>query len=389
DLVNGIEAGGCWAADVKIAIVAESQMIGRDTRLQHSEDEDLPVTPNLEDGPAAVADVQASLAVKRDAGRNAHALGVGAHGSVLRHAVHRSIVTRGDIEVACAVESHAGRVHHLVQEWLHVVVGVDAVDGDRDLLSAGAGEGNVNVALGVNRWIGNRMQVLCDGYCHAQLPCIALVAIGGNYDLTRGSAFGNARDDELLRADDDGAIHVAEAHPRAAQLMRTQTAAGNADLATGQSTGRIDGIDMWLAVHVLCARFSIHHANSPSIRSAALSAHNPEVQQHLQHNQRVHSRAKVIHYDTRSFGQPLEAAHRRRFYDVEPTEKYKARKQSLPHDGTRDERHQLSGDFINHDVRRVFLAASPLFQRRRRNSNRDHDDDQQHEHRNSRAGRKM
>src|SRR5271165_5003453 len=250
-------------------------MIGRHAWLEHGEDEDLPILSNLEDGPAAVADVQASLAVKRDAGRNAHALGVGAHGSVLRHAVHRSIVTRGDIEVACAVESHAGRVHHLVQEWLHVVVGVDAVDGDRDLLSAGAGEGNVNVALGVNRGIGYGMQVLRDGHRHAQLPGIALVAVGCNYDLAGGGAFGNACDDELLRADDDGAIHIAEVHPRAAQLMRTQTAAGNPDFASGQSTDRVDSIDVWLAVHVLCARFSIHHVNSRLRLVRLFSARSP------------------------------------------------------------------------------------------------------------------
>src|SRR5271165_6398387 len=130
-------------------------MIGRHTRLQHGEDEYLPVTPNLEDGPAAVPDVQVSLPVKRDAGRNTHAFCVGSRSTVLRHFVHRAVVARRDIQAARAVESQPSRVHHLVQKWRHVVVGVDAIDGHGDPLSSGAGEGDVNVALGVDGGIGN------------------------------------------------------------------------------------------------------------------------------------------------------------------------------------------------------------------------------------------
>src|SRR5271165_6862746 len=103
--------------------------------------------------------------------------------------------------------------------------------------------------------------------------------------------------------------------------------------------------------------------------------HNPKVQQNLEHGQRVHARAKVIHYNTRSFGELLKTAHRRRLHNVEYTKKYKAREQRLPHDGTRDERHELPRHFVNYDMRRIFLAATTRLQRRGRNPDGHYNDD--------------
>ena len=70
--------------------------------------------------------------------------------------------------------------------------------------------------------------------------------------LARCSTFGNARHDELLGTDDDGAIDVAEMYRRAAQFARTQAAAHDANFASGQSAMRIDGVDMRIAVEVQC-----------------------------------------------------------------------------------------------------------------------------------------
>src|SRR5271165_242587 len=110
-------------------------------------------------------------------------------------------------------------------------------------------------------------------------------------------------------------------------------------------------------------------------RRAVPLANNPKVQQQLQRNQRVQTCAKIVHYDTGAFRQPLEAAHRRRLHNVEYPEEYKAREQRLPHEGTRDERHQLPRNFVNHHMRWIFLAAATCFQCRNRNSERDHDND--------------
>ncbi len=41
--------------------------------------------------------------------------------------------------------------------------------------------------------------------------------------------------------------------------LRAQAAADDANLASGQSTAGIDGVDVRLAIHVLCTGLSIHH----------------------------------------------------------------------------------------------------------------------------------
>src|ERR1035438_10542461 len=183
NLLNGIETRSRGAGDVEISVVAEGEMIGGHARLQHGEHEDLAVTVDLEDGSAAIADIQVSDWVEGNSGCDAHAFGVRSHGTVLRHAVHRAVITRGNIETARAVEGHPGGVHHFVQEWLHVVVVVDPVDSNRDLLSARTGERDVNVALFVDRGIRDRVQVFRDGNADPYLSRIALGTIGCDHDL--------------------------------------------------------------------------------------------------------------------------------------------------------------------------------------------------------------
>src|ERR1035437_10821634 len=174
DLLNGIEARRCRAGDIQISVIAEGKMIGGDARLQHGEHEDLAVTVDFEDGPHEIAYIQVSDWVEGNSGCDAHAFGVRSHGTVLRHAVYRAVITRGNIETARAVEGHPGGVHHFVQERLHVVIVIDPVDSNRDLLSAGSGERDVNVAVCVDRRIRYRVQVFGDGNADPHLSRIAL-----------------------------------------------------------------------------------------------------------------------------------------------------------------------------------------------------------------------
>ena len=95
------------------------------------------------------------------------------------------------------------------------------------------------------------------------------------------------------------------------------------------------------------------------------------MQQRLQDDQCVDAGAQIVHHDPGSFRQPLEAAHRWRLHDVKRSEKYKAREQRLPHEGTGNQRHQLPRDFVDHHMGRIFLAASASFQGRRRYSDCD------------------
>ena len=102
------------------------------------------------------------------------------------------------------------------------------------------------------------MQVFCYRARRSALTGIAARAVGGDNDLPRGGAVGHASHNELIGTDDDRAVHLAKTDFGAAQLAGTKAGSNNADLASGQSTNGINGLDVRLAVHVFCARFAFH-----------------------------------------------------------------------------------------------------------------------------------
>ena len=173
DHVYGVEAAGRGPGDVEVAVRAERQVIGGDAGLESGEDVDLAIASDLEDGAAAVADEEIFLGVEGDASGDAHAFGVGGHGAVRGDAIHRAVEARGDVEMAGAIEGHAGRVHHLAEERLDAVVGIDLVDRHRNLLAARPGEGDVEIAFVIDGGIGDRMQVLGDRHGDAHHAFIA------------------------------------------------------------------------------------------------------------------------------------------------------------------------------------------------------------------------
>ncbi len=82
-------------------------------------------------------------------------------------------------------------------------------------------------------------------------------------------------------------------------------------------------------------------------------------------------------------------AHRRRLHDVEYTEKYKAREQRWPHDGTSNQCNQLPGNLVDDHVGWVFAAASARLQCSRRYPDSGDYDNQQQNDRNSRRCREV
>src|SRR5580693_2050637 len=94
DLMNRIEARGRRSRYVQITVIAEGQVISGNTRFDRSENENLPIAPDLEDGSAAIADVQVALAIEGNAGCHAHTFGIRRHRPILRDAVHGAIVPR-------------------------------------------------------------------------------------------------------------------------------------------------------------------------------------------------------------------------------------------------------------------------------------------------------
>src|ERR1700751_4318850 len=173
DAVDGVETRGGRARDEQIAYRTKSQVIGRDARFQGGEYKRLAIAIDLEDGSTAVAHVQVLLTVESNPGCDSHALGVGRHGAVRCDAINGAIMAGGNVHLAVAIEGDGGWVHQVAEKWLHGVVGIDLEERDRNLLSAAAREGDEDVAFGVDRGVGYRMQVVGDRDRDANLARVA------------------------------------------------------------------------------------------------------------------------------------------------------------------------------------------------------------------------
>ncbi len=71
-------------------------------------------------------------------------------------------MARRNIHLAFAVEGNRGGVHHVAEEWLHVIVGIDLEDRDWNFLAARSGKSHIDVAFAVERGIGDRMKIVGD-----------------------------------------------------------------------------------------------------------------------------------------------------------------------------------------------------------------------------------
>ena len=143
-------------------------MIGGDGRLQRGEHENLAVGADLENGAAAVADVEVVFAVEGDAGGHAHALDVDRHVAVGRR-LGRRCRRSGWKHRAGRARSNAsdGGVHQIVDERLHIEVEIDAIDRHRRLLPARSAEGGEDIAERIDGGVGHRMQAV--GHQHADV----------------------------------------------------------------------------------------------------------------------------------------------------------------------------------------------------------------------------
>src|ERR1051326_1112585 len=102
--VDGIEAGGCGAGHIKRSIRRKGEMISSNAGFQGRKHEYLPVFSNTPNGPCSVPDIKILVMIESDAGRYAHALGIGAHGAVGSYTIDSPIVTRRDVQLPGAVQ---------------------------------------------------------------------------------------------------------------------------------------------------------------------------------------------------------------------------------------------------------------------------------------------
>jgi len=78
----------------------------------------------------------------------------------------------------------------------------------------------------------------------------------------------------------------------------------------------------------------------------------------MQHNlhcgKGVEAGAYVVDHYSSALRKPFQVPYRPRFYDVEPSKKYKAQQQRFPRDRSRDKGNELPGHFIDDDKLRIF-----------------------------------
>src|SRR5258708_30687284 len=223
DLVHAVETGSGWSGDKEMALRTEGQMVCRDTGFEGGEDEDLLIAADFKDGAAAVADVETLLAVKCDSGGDTHAFGVSGRCAIGGDAIDRAVVARGNVHLSGAIECDGSRIHHLGNEGLDAVVGVDLESGDGNFLAARAGEGRVDVTFCVECGIGDRVQTLGDGNCDSDSMRITNVTVSRDDDGTGAGAFGDASDQERVGTDYNGAFDLAELHTGTVQFGGPQS----------------------------------------------------------------------------------------------------------------------------------------------------------------------
>src|SRR5262249_2385746 len=120
NFVDTVKAGSRWPCNHQIALRIECKVISRDAGFKGRKHKYLLITPNLEDGSTAVADIKILRGVKCNSRRHPHALGECRHRAVWRNAVDRSVIARRNVHLAFTIERDCRSVHHVGYEGLHV-----------------------------------------------------------------------------------------------------------------------------------------------------------------------------------------------------------------------------------------------------------------------------
>src|ERR1700676_1554763 len=96
--MHAIEAGGSGSANVEIFVRSEGEMVGRYRRFERGENVNLALPADLEDGAAAIADVQVAIRIEDDAGGHAHAFHINCAIARRGHAVDAAFLAAGRVE---------------------------------------------------------------------------------------------------------------------------------------------------------------------------------------------------------------------------------------------------------------------------------------------------
>jgi len=250
DGVDGLVAAGGGAGDEERARVVEGEVVGGDGGFERGVDEDLATgavgvgAADLEDGAGTVADEEVAVAVEGDAGGDAHAFGVGGDGSLGGDAVDVAFGAGAGVEVAFGVEGEAGGVHEIADEGRDLEVAMDFKDGDGSGLAARAGEGGVDVAVGVDGGVGYGVEILCYGDGDAEVERVAGVAAAVEDEVAGDGAFGDADGGAGGAAEGDRGGGVADGGAGEAGGEGVEMQAVNFNFASRHGRGGREAVEM-------------------------------------------------------------------------------------------------------------------------------------------------
>ena len=166
-------------------------------------------------------------------------------------------MTRRDIHLSRAIESDRRGVHHVAEERLDVVVGVDLVDRDLDLLPARSGECHVDIAFGVQSGTCYRMQVFGDRSRNPDLVRITGMTIRRDNHRAGRCSRGHARHQEIIGTDEHCALNRTKTHARTPQFLWAQSATDDPYFASGKSGAGTHRLNVRKAIDILFPKQAI------------------------------------------------------------------------------------------------------------------------------------
>ncbi len=267
DAMDAVVAGGGGAGDVESAIRTEGHVIGGDAGFESREDESLRIARDLEDGAAAIADVEIAAGVEGDGGGDSHAFCINGSGAFWRDAMNGALVAGGDVQITVGVERKSGSVDQAGEKDAHFAVGANFEDRDGCLLTALAGEGDEDVARVVDGGIGDGVDILSEQPGNVDVDRIAAAAVAENFETRRADVdFRDTDDKSVTAAEQDRGGGATDDGKWSLQSTRdgngAEVCAVDFDLAAGEGGVREHGLDTGTS---RAFRFkNSHHKNMPA-----------------------------------------------------------------------------------------------------------------------------
>ncbi len=210
--------------------------------------------------------------IEGDARGDAHAFNPLLGAAIRRDPVNGAVVAAGDEEVAVAIEGQPGGIDQRSDERLDAVVGGDFVKRNGYALAARPAEGHVDIPVGVDRWVGDRMKIIRDLHGDGNRMWLAFALRRGYAHRAAVGVVRDARNQSIICRENQAGLRFAKVHDRARAAARSKAAAVNDDFAAGDGGGWRDAVDAGEPVFFRGAETEFHTRLKCSARRSRIAA---------------------------------------------------------------------------------------------------------------------